>query len=268
MTPRPASDSILTKVPTPLVGEWSLRLMVSESVVRPDYVIAKGMTYRDLRIDRALKPEVNLWGDYVLTRVTGADGGYNAYWFAKPKSELERNTPYKEEAGRSRHYEWPAVLHGILFAEDRDFPVEVQTGVNLTTLRPRLVARVAKTPRTFALCRTVVKSYLSPTPFRPPQRPQPATSEVEWVINGQAERLECLHEQLTLPAAGGNWSPKFTVGQVKGLPTELRIFPATPLVDWEPFVVSQSHDQRESDGLYELVEEWLMPPDRAERTSF
>jgi len=268
MTPRPASDSILTKVPTPLVGEWALRLMVSESVVRPDYVITEGMTYRDLRIDRALKPEVQLWGDYVLTRVTGAEGGYNAYWFGKPKTEEEINTPYKTEAGRSRHYEWPAVLHGILFAEDPEFPVEVQIGVDLKVKRAQLVARAEKTERTFALCRTVVKSYLSPRPFEVPQRPQPAADEVEWWLNGKAERLVCLHGELTLPAAGKVWSAKYTAGQVQGMPTELRTFYPTPLEDWEPFVISQDHGQRESDGLYELTEEWIVPPDRSETPSF
>jgi len=268
MTPRPASDSILTKVPTPLVGEWALRLMVAESVVRPDYVITEGMAYRDLRIDRALKPEVNLWGDYILTRVTPGESGYNAYWFAKPKTEVEKYTPYREDPGRSRHYEWPTVLHGVLFAEDPEFLVEVQTGVTLTVKRPQLVARARKTNSTFALCRTVIKRYLSPTPFDVPQRPQPAAEEVEWVINGKPQSLVCLHDTITLPAAGKYWSVKTTAGDVQGLPSDQRTFFATPMKDWEPFVTSQDTGQRQADGLYELNEEWLIPPDRARKSTF
>ena len=268
MTSRPASDSILTKVPTPLTGEWALRLMVSQSVVRPGYVIAEGMTYRDLRIDTALKPEVDLWGDYVLTRVTGAEGGYNAYWFARARTDEERATPYKVEPGRRRHYEWPAVLHGILFAEDTEFPVEVNIGVNLTVKRARLIARASKTERTFALCNTLLKRYLSEKPFELPQRPQPAASEVEWVINGQPEKLVCLHDKLILPAAGNNWSLKYSAGKINGIPGDTRTFPATPMKDWEPFVISGDPSQRESDGLYELIEEWIIPPDRAQPNSF
>jgi hypothetical protein len=267
MTPRPASDSILTKVPTPITGEWALKLLVSESAVRPDYVITDGMAYKDLRIDLSARPEVDFWGNYILTQVTDGPPGYNTYWFGKPKTEEEAFTPYYDKPGDSEHYEWPAVLHGILFAEDPEFPVTINIGVNLTIKRERLVAKEQKTERTFALCKTRVKKYLSPTPFEVPDRPQPATSEVEWVINGQTFKLSCLHDELTLPAAGKNWSPKFTVGQVNGLPRELRTFPATPMTDWEPFVTSQTHRQREADGLYELIEQWIIPPNQPELTT-
>lgn len=262
------SDAVLTKVPTPLVGEWALRLAVTERVVRPDLVLTEGLAYRDLPINHALKPEVNLWGDYLLTKVVDGPPGYHYYFFAKPKTDLQKRTPYYDEPGDGRHYQWPTVLHGILFAEDMEFPVERRTLPNVTLELPRLVARVNKTDEAFALCATRVKKYLAPTAFRQPERIQPTTSELEWVINGRAERLSCLHPTIALPAAGRDWNMKYSVGRVPGLPADTRTFPATPMIDWEPFVISRQHRQRDADGLYELIEEWVLPPDRAAQPTF
>jgi hypothetical protein len=156
----------------------------------------------------------------------------------------------------------------ILFAEDEEFPVTVNIGVNLTVKRARLRAKEQKTERTFALCKTKLKKYLSPTPFEVPQRIQPATSEVEWVINGQEFKLSCLHPELTLPAAGKYWSSKYTVGKVTGIPSDLRTFPATPMKDWQPFVIGRTRRQREDLGLYEMIEQWIIPPDRPKLPSF
>jgi hypothetical protein len=268
MTPNPTSDDILTPVPTPRVGEWALRLAVTKRVVRPDLILTEGTTYRNLPINHTLKPDVHLWGDYLLTKVEPGPPGYDYYWFGKPKTDLEKRTPYYDEPGDGRHYQWPTVLHGVLFAEDYEFPVETRIGVDLTVERARLVAKVNKTDEAFALCATRIKKYLAPTAFKQPERIQPTTSEVEWVINGVPERLSCLHRTITLPAAGRDWSLKYSVGNIPGLPGETRTFPATPMADWEPFVISRTHRQREDIGLYELVEEWVIPPDRAAQPTF
>jgi hypothetical protein len=269
MTPDPPSDQILTKLPTPKTGEWALRLFVSQRHLKPGMNLVEGVTtYKSLSSSEILKPDVDTWGDYLLTRIDTGPPGYVAFYFGAPKTDTQKNTPHKVEPGDSRHYEWPTVLRGIGFAEDPEFPITVQVGVSLIVKRPQLVAWEDKSERAFALCKTVQKHYLAPTAFDVPQRPQPATSEIEWVINGKPERLSCLHPKLTLPAAGQNWSPKYTAGTVQGMPTATRTFHATPLTDWEPFVISQTHRQNPATGLYELVEEWIIPPDRAKATSF
>ncbi len=268
MTPNPAPDSVLTQLATPIATEVVIRLAVSTRSLKPESRPTVGSKYRDLNIDSTSRPDVELWGEYVcLDKFENGPEGYHYFYFGKAKTQEQIATPYQVEPGRSRHYEWPAVLKGVLFAEDYEFPVKTRVGVSLTVERPRLVARENKVERTYALCRTVLKKYLSPLPFDVPQRPQPAASEIEYVINGTPNRLTCLHPTLTLPAAGGTWSARFTAGKVTGLPAPTRTFPATPLTDWEPFVLSQDHRQLES-GVYELTEEWLIPPDRAKQPTF
>jgi hypothetical protein len=264
MTSRPASDSILTKVPTPLTGEWALRLMVSQSVVRPGYVIAEGMTYRDLRIDTALKPEVDIWGDYVLTRVTGADGGYNAYWFGKAKTEEEAATPYKIESG-SKHYDWPTILHAVAFAADNEFPVNEKRPGNRTVAVPRLRARPIVTESAFALCRTETRYYLGTQPFNIPTHPQPVAGRVDWVTNDGAESLVCLHTDIDLPARGESWNVTEIAGDIEvvGNPMPFRHFPATPFVDWQPFTIADNQQETES-GHWERRTTIIYPPTFAE----
>jgi hypothetical protein len=248
-------------------GEWWFRVAISTSQIRVEDLPPRRTAYKDTAF-RAVNARMDLWGNYSLIEYVNGPQGYVYAHFAKNKTDDERTTPYYEEPGVSRHYEWPTVLHGILFAEDTEFPVQVNIGVNLTVKRARLIARASKTERTFALCRTVVKKYLSDRPFVVVQRHQPAASEVEWVINGQPEKLVCLHDKLTLPAAGGNWSIKYSAGRINGIPGDTRTFPATPMKDWEPFVISQSHRQLDESRMWELIEEWILPPDRAEPNSF
>jgi len=242
-------------------GEWWFRVAIATSQIRVEDLPARLTAYKDTAL-RAVNARMDLWGSYILIEYVNGPAGYVWAHFAKNKTDEQKLTPYYDEPGNSDHYEWPAVLHGILFAEDSEFPVTVNIGVNLTVKRQRLVAKEQKTERTFALCKTRVKKYLSATPFEVPHRPQPATSEVEWVINGQTFKLSCLHKELTLPAAGNNWSAKYTVGQVTGMPGETRTFPATPMKDWEPFVTAQTHRQLEDSRLWELVEQWIIPPNR------
>jgi hypothetical protein len=267
MTPRPSSDSVLTKVPTPLVGEWALRLKVSQNAVRPDYVITKGMTYADLNIDRAMKPEVDLYGDYILTQVTGIDGGYNDYWFGKAKTEDQATTPYKTETG-NKHYDWPTVLHAVAFADDPEYPVtETRPGPRTVSV-PRKRARAIVTESAFALCRTVTNYYLNTKPFDIPTHPQPVPAAVSWVVNNSETSLVCLHTDMDLPARGQTWNITEIAGEIEvvGNPSRTRNFPATPFTDWQPFVIAD--DQQElPTGHYRRITTILYPPTAAELSS-
>ena len=258
----PSKDSFFEPFIIMETGEVGFRLAVSKEQVTPKGLPAEGVTYKVAAAKLASTPKIDLYGNHVLTKRANGPDGWIILHFAPPRTQDQRQTPYKEEPGKSRHYQWPTVLHGILFAEDPEFPVEVRVGVNLTVERPRLVARASITRAQFALTRTKLKFYLSDIPFQVPERVQPTTDELEWVVDGQPTRLECLHDTLTLPAAGKQWNVKYSAGQVRGVPSDRRTFNATPMVNWEPFVISQDTQQLGADDgfMYQLVEEWLFPP--------
>jgi len=267
MTPNPNSDAILKKVPTDIVGEYALRLIVTERHVRPDTVLTEGTTYLDLPISNTLKPDVNLWGHYILIKVTDGPEGYHSYWFGKPKTEAEKLVPYKTIPG-AKHYDWPTVLHAIAFADDAEFPVtEIRPG-NRSVKVPRKRARAVKTESVFALCKTETRYYLSPTKFDIPPHPQPTPSEVVWVVNGQEDRLVCLHDDLTLPARGSSWNLTDIQGDVTdvGIPSKTRTFPATPLTEWQPFTLDDNQRELET-GHYLRTKLIIFPPPTADRSS-
>ena len=272
MSPNPASDAILMKLPTPLVGEWSLRLAVTEARVRPELVLTPGTTYKDLPISTTEKPEVELWGDYLLTHVTRGEQGYHYYFFGKPKSDAEAATPIREPLPGAQHYDWPTVLHAIVFGLDAAFPVTEARPGGRSVKVPRERARRIITQSAFALCKTLTYEYLSPTPFNIPTQVQPVPGEVEWIVNGQAERLTCLHPAMTLPSRGGNWnmtSIQGDAGSADMMPSATKHFPATPLEDWGPFPIrdTQSAPWENDFGLYYRTRTIIYPPTNADRMS-
>jgi hypothetical protein len=267
MTPSRPVDELFTLLATPNPAEVVVRLAVSWRDMRPDWRPALNSKYKDLPLGLSQKPDVARWGEYELVQITDGPHPYHYYYYAPPKTDEELRVPWRTVKGKSRHYDWPAVLHGIAFAEDPEFRVEVNLNPQLKATRPRLVARPILTVATFALCGTEVQTFQGPRPFEVQTRKQPAPSEVRWQVDGGEERLTCLHDNMWLPAEGKSWSLKFAVGQITGSPSDKRFFPATPMVKWEPFVVAQSHEQLES-GIWQLVVEWIFPPPVGELSGF
>jgi len=261
MSPDRAIDQTFELLDTPNPAEVAFRIAVGKHNLRVADLPAEGDAYKSLRC-QADKPRVDEFGDYVMTKREDGPPGYFFFFFGQDKTDAEKRTPWKTHDGDGQTYEWPRVVRGILFAEDTDFPVEVRTGVNLTTEQPRLRARLNETERTFAHCRTVLKYYQAPTEFKVPARVQPATSRLRWVINGDEDEADCLHPTLTLPAAGSRWSVRYNAGaSLPGVPSAQRTFPATPMQDWQPFVIRSTHRQHPS-GVWEYIEEWIIPPNR------
>jgi hypothetical protein len=264
MTPSQTNDQIFTEHPTENPQEVSISLLVSWRDWKVEDHPALGDTYASLKISAAQKPEMHKWGDYIFTKIEAGPAPYHRLYFAKDKTDVEARRPWKVEPGDGRHYEWPAVLLGFAVAEDPFDLIEKTTGrspagVRNTNLVPRQHARLVMREEQFVLCQTEVRRYQGPRPFKTRTYEQPAIGELRWVLNGEESRLKCLHDDVRLPAPGKNWNVQSAQGVLPGQPTELRFFPATYMPDWRRFVISYTHRLTEF-GVYELVEEWLLPP--------
>lgn len=267
MTPSRPVDEIFTLLTTPNPAEVVVRQAVCWRDMPLGWRPQLNSKYRDLPGTMAEKVDPHLWGDYELVEIKDAPHPYHYYFYAAPKTEEEALTPWRTVRGKARHYEWPAVLHGIAFAEDTEFPIEQDLGQGFKIKRPRLVSRPILTVSTFCLCETEIEYFLSPRPFTLGAEVQPAPSEVRWQVDGGEERLTCLHDDLWLPAEGKSWSLKYSVGQIEGSPSERRFFPATPMTNWQPFIVSKSNEQLET-GLWEMKRERIYPPRTGELSGF
>lgn len=270
MTPNPASDQILTKVPTPKIGEWALRLALTERAIRPELVLTEFMRYRDLPINHTLKPDVDLWGDYILTQWEPGPAGYVFLWFAKDRSAAEIATPIEQPVEGSKHYDWPTVIHAWVKETDGNFRVTRTAPDGQTTFEtPVERARLIITRSTFALCRTVTRRFLSPRPFPSKQLIQPVPGQLKWVLNGREDSITGLHPPMTLPAGEGIFNPieiQGDLGDAVVIASNTRFFPGTPMEDWQVITI-QYDSQRIATGQYLLTETKLYPPTPPERNT-
>jgi hypothetical protein len=70
---------------------------------------------------------------------------------------------------------------------------------------------------------------------------------------------------MDLPARGQSWNITEIAGEIEvvGNPSPTRNFPATPFIDWQPFVIADDQQELET-GHYRRITTILYPPTSAE----
>lgn len=246
-------------------GEDWLRVAINTSSLRPEDLPKIGTAYKDTSL-QTTNGRMDLFQDYLLRKYTNGPDSIRYAHFLKAKTQDEANTPYKSIKS-SKHYDWPTVLHAVAFADDNEYPV-TETRPGRTVTVPRKRARAITTESAFALCQTLTRYYLNDSPFDIPTHPQPVAGAVTWVVNNTETSLVCLHDDLELPARGQTWNVTDIVGQTDavGSPTQKRLFPATPFIDWQPFTIADDQEELPS-GHYRRRQTILFPPTSAELMS-
>lgn len=266
MTPFPVSHLHFDPKVDDDSGEWWFRVAVSTAQIRPAQLPAPGTLYKEAGL-RAVNARMDEWGDYKLMKYANGPDGYVWAHFGKVKTEEELRVPYKEKS-KSKHYDWPTVVHAIAFADDSEFPVTETRPGGRTVKIPRKRARLIKTNTAFALCKWVTRYYLGPDQFNIPTHPQPTENEITWVTNDGEKSVVCLHPDLYLPARGQTWNVTEIQGDVTvvGNPSATRFFPGTPLETWQPFIIEDDQEELES-GLFRRFQTTIYPPPSAELSS-
>jgi hypothetical protein len=256
-TPDPTEFTIRIRVPDQIINK-QLALQPSGKLKRYD-------KYKDVSF--AVRHErVAEFGEYVYTYCEQADAGHKYLYFARARTDAERNTPFETFYG-NRPYAWPAVLEDLYFVSST-FPQSTATGADSISTATRYFKRQKYRPTRNALSRIKVQQYLSEVPW-PAQalvHPQPDPTEVDGSYLGiEVNFPKCLHPRIVLPELVPGAQIVFGAGAVNvarsGTPKE-QVFPATNFEDWRSFIVDDSIQPQKGLWLREKVT--IYPPPRLE----
>lgn len=257
-------------VTTPDPTEFTLRTRVADTQInKGNLLTCNGKLERYLPYKEfawaARRERVEEFGDYVYTYSEPADAGHKWFYFARPRTQKERDTPF-EVLYTTRQYAWPAVLED-LYIVSSTFPQSTYNG-SATVTAPRYFARYKYRPSVSINSRLKIEQFLS-------EKPWPSTSlthqePLPTEVNGNFLGLDvnfpkCLHPRIELPELVPGAQIVFNAGAIEktrgGTPSK-QIFPATNFEDWRPFVAEdQVQPQR---GLWLREKVTIYPPQRIE----
>jgi hypothetical protein len=263
------SDFDLIATPDPT--EFTIRIRVPDYIInqqlalQPSGKLTRYLPYKEVSF--AVRHErVAEFGDYVYTYCEQADAGFKHLYFARVRTETERNTPF-ESFYSSRQYAWPPVLEDLYFISST-FPQSTATGSDAISTATRYFTRQKYRPSVSVDSRIKVQQYLSEVPWNPQVllHPQPIPTEVDGSYLGLSVNFpKCLHPRIVLPELVPGAQIVFNAGAVNitraGTPKG-QVFPATNFEDWRPFVIEDVVQPQKGLWLREKVT--IYPPLRGE----
>lgn len=257
-------------VSTPSPTEFTIRTRVADTQINKGNLLTCNgkldlyLPYKEFAW-AVRRERVEEFGDYIYTYSEPADAGHKWFYFARPRTQKERDTPF-ETFWSSVQYPWPAVLEQLIILQS-SFPQSTYNG-STTVTAPRYFVRRKYRPSVSLNSRIKVEQFLS-------EKPWPATAlihqePIPTEVNGSYLGLDisfpkCLHPRIELPELVPGAQAILNAGTVErnsgGTPTK-QIFPATNFEDWRPFVKEdQVQPQR---GLWLRERVTIYPPQRIE----
>ncbi len=217
--------------------------------------------------DFPLIPEqalVEKYGDYVFTDCKdGGTGQTLSYFFAKNKTDDEKNTPFESRWIKFGNHRHPPILKGLAFIEDYSFPNAtniIQDEESGIAVSPRNYLREAYIAEVNEGSRFLLDEFVSPTPFLIGQYPVPQPGRVSYQLNGlHGSFEECLHDDLEIPASNGA-----TTTLVDGSETSVesriagQFFPRTNFKRRRPYIFAA--DQEKRNGVHYMQRLRVFPP--------
>jgi hypothetical protein len=258
-------------IPTPDPTEFTIRIRVPDTIVnsklvlQPNGKLERYTPYKDFSFG-VRHERVSEFGDYVYTYYEQADANHKHFYFARTRTDTERNTPF-ETYYSTRQFAWPPVLEDLYFISS-SFPQATATSTDDVTTATRYFKRQKYRPSVSVDSRIKVQLYLSETPWNPQGllHPQPIPTEVDGSYLGLSVNFpKCLHPRIVLPELVPGAQIVFNAGAVDvtrdGTPKG-QVFPATNFEDWRPFVIEDVVQPQRGLWLREKVT--IYPPLRGE----
>ena len=254
MIATPITDRIFEPLSTPSPAETAFRLHVAKDTWDFDAVLQEGVTtYKGLAL-RVSKPHVGKVGTYVFTMKEEADTkGWFALYFAKPKTQRERNTPIDQpiEEMKEPRTPWPAVLDGKCIPRKDDhfrvgapYIADGYTARGTVTAPRRWMDFQFKRLANDGPCKHRTTRYLSEVPWGEGEigmarSPQPR--EIRWNWHTEAGSTgPCLHEEQIIPGFVDTYrvlSGLGTMSSIAGPMVKAQNIPATNMVDWAKYEI-------------------------------
>jgi hypothetical protein len=180
--------------------------------------------------------------------------GYVKFVYAAPKTDAQKNTPFRSSWKKHGNHRWPPILKSIVILSDNNLPRSanvIQNGQSGIATGPTYYDRYIYIPDCNEGTRFLLEEFFAATQFVIPRYRTPVATSVQFSIPGlNGSFPECLHPDIDIPPArtanavylgdqafSGN-------GQVEG-----QFFPKTNFKTWLPYVLFDEQEMRES-GWY------------------
>ena len=266
-------DSLFQLVPTPSPTEFMVALTVPDQIINSklallprDNALQKYTPYNKFSWGGSL-PRAQEFGEYVYLSSNKNAAESVTFYFGKPKTVKEKNTPFFVKTD-THQYVWPSVLLDLYFISST-FPQSTSESGGQIITAPRYFQRHRYVPSTPANSVVKIEQFLSDTPWTKQDltHQQPVTAEIDGTFLGLNVTFpRCLHRRVTLkelvPGARIVFGSGMEGSDRNGTPGE-QVFPATNFTDWRPFVFAD--DAKETDqGLFFRERTTIYPPSRSE----
>jgi hypothetical protein len=255
----------ITQTPDP--SEIGLSVWEHSLYLNPSQIPTIGQTFKTTSF--ALKGRVtqNGFGDYLYSGNAKMDGRM-VFYFNKPKSDAEKQTPFRSTKTLGQH-SWPPILKFLAFQQDSSFPRTTNTVIKNQTaivIAPRYYVKEGYIPGARDGTTFIKDEFFAPTPFVIPRYPAPMPTRVSYDILGiKGSFPECLHDEIKIPATKtGTYviygdTVNASAGTVGG-----QIFPATNFTTWRRYVLDDQQSFQENGGGWYRVRITVIPPPEPE----
>lgn len=266
----------LQRLPTPVLGQFSVLLWVLATKIRGNTTFTAGTTLNALGsamgLDSADASPAD-FGNYLLSDEPPRDGGdgYLGFVFTKPSSatstDLEHQTPvYERTIWQDR--EWPDVLRFLLGVTGTAL-AETEAGLNATqgatsNSRTQVLAldQFDLVPGGVFPTEIVVRKYVTPAPITNIFLEKPHATPVRYNYLNMSASLLALHGNIWVPPLLTGTTPIAEFGSES--PPDLsrgQLFPETNFRTWRPYYFKAETTVEPKNGVYEtLLYEALPPP--------
>lgn len=263
---------------TPNPAELSFVVIIPQDVVRMNLscMPAIGSTFKTLGIagsqtgrsvgwipDAALATD-SQFGLYIFTD-TENEGTDIMFFYGKPKTTEEANTPWRKQWSKFGNHRWHPILKNLILLENPSFPRStnfIQNGQQGFATAPSYDDRYTYIPDVNEGTRFFTEEFQSPTQFVIPRYRTPVPTGVQYSVGDlRGSFPEALHDDIDIPATrsanaiylgGAAYSGN---GSVEG-----QFFPRTNFKTWLPYIV---YDEQElTSGVWYRKRIRVFPPAR------
>lgn len=234
--------------PTDDVGEVVALLWVNEQFIKADTAIVTGTTLQNF-LPGVLKDDAisRGFGSYLLTAAAGKQDGYHGYFFGKPKTRRQMETPF-QSTPKTQLVDWPDWLRS-LYGGTATRPLDSESGSDAagetanTRTRTEFQDRYEIIPGGRLMTEIVVEEFYSPTPWQNLEAETPVPTQVRYFYKGTQMNFTGLHDDVFVPeqTTGFVRDENFGTPDSQALP-EGQFFPRTNMLGWQLYTLTDDQD--------------------------